>query len=70
MGLPVNAYPIGKYSTDEQKANNPLPPYICTGCGGRGDGYELLGVDEVDTLWCPACGSTCSCAFGRCSANQ
>jgi hypothetical protein len=58
MGAPAGAYPIGKYTAADEQAKNPLPPFVCQACGGSGDGYTLLGVDDVDTMWCPNCGST------------
>ena len=51
MGAPKNAEAIG--NPDDGSS---LPDFQCQGCGGTGNGNELLGVEDDQTLWCPYCG--------------
>lgn len=38
-----------------QKARKKLPKVKCQGCGWSGGIWELLAVDEEETMWCPLC---------------
>ena len=51
MSAPENARPIGKPPNDSED----LPTFECMGCGYKGGGEELLGVDDQETMWCPIC---------------
>lgn len=62
MSAPSNAEPLGLKGwvgkngqvVSEEKARRLSPRCWCT-CGWHGQQYELLAVDEEETLWCPQC---------------
>jgi len=59
MSAPKHAEPLGLDGWIDQKTGKECDksdfPKVKCECGFRGGVWELLGVDEEDTMWCPRC---------------
>jgi len=61
MSAPKHAKSLGPDGWMERGKPIPvhrLPRVRCESCGWHGRVYELLAVDEEETLWCPQCGTS------------